>query len=582
MITTDLARLDLTEVWQRYRRLGLVVVVASLLLNVILFAGSIYMMLVYDSVLPSQSLPTLFGLFGLLLVLYAFQAVFETIRSEAMLSLANALHGELYPRVHFATGELARRGATGGGDGMQLVRDLDQIHAFLTGPGPIALIDLPWVIVFLAVLTSLHWALGLTAVIGTIVLILVAVHTNRQTSQGSADLVAVLGVRAAATLQEIRFVESARALGMRERLFDRTVAHEGRYVDRQSVLSRLTLRLGSFSRILRMVLQSLLLTVGAMLVMAGEASGGVILASSVLSGRALAPVDTAIGNWRGLVGARSGRSRLREALAACPRPALRAVKLPPPSGRLEASDLWLAPPGSSNAVVAGASLTLDPGQVLAIIGPSAAGKTSLAKALAGVWAPSRGVIRIGGATYDQWDAEDFGRSVGYVPQSVDLLDGTVGENIARFIPDAPSDQIIAAARAAGLHETILALSNGYDTRLSASGGELSAGQRQRLGLARALFGDPFLVVLDEANSNLDADGDAALARAVEDVKARQGIVVMVTHRPATLGPVTHVLVMDRGRVVNMGPRDEVLARLGLTREPAASRPGARPGPVAVP
>jgi ATP-binding cassette subfamily C protein len=218
------------------------------------------------------------------------------------------------------------------------------------------------------------------------------------------------------------------------------------------------------------------------------------------------------------------------------------------------------------------SLTLTPGQALAIIGPSAAGKTSLGKALAGIWRPARGEIRVAGATYDQWDYEEFGKFIGYIPQSVDLLDGTIGENISRFDRDASSNSIIAAAKSAGMHETILAMSNGYDTPISSSGGELSAGQRQRIGLARALFGDPFLLVLDEANSNLDADGDQALAAAIEEVKARGGIVVMITHRPATLGPATHVALMANGRFAEFGPRDDVLSKLGLVQPSAGPTP----------
>jgi ATP-binding cassette subfamily C protein len=211
---------------------------------------------------------------------------------------------------------------------------------------------------------------------------------------------------------------------------------------------------------------------------------------------------------------------------------------------------------------------------LAIIGPSAAGKTSLAKVIAGIWPPARGEIRLGGATYDQWEPEMFGRFIGYVPQSVDLLNGTVGQNICRFDPEALSEAIVAAAKAAGMHETILAMPNGYDSPVSSSGGEISAGQRQRLGLARALYGDPYVVVLDEANSNLDSDGDAALAKAIEDIKARHAIAVMITHRPATLGPVTHVAFINNGRLAEIGPRDEVLTKLGMST-------GTNPSPKAV-
>jgi ATP-binding cassette subfamily C protein len=362
---------------------------------------------------------------------------------------------------------------------MQSIRDLDQIHTFVSGAGPVALIDLPWVIVFLVVLAALHWALGLTA----------------------------------------------------------------------------------------------------LLVIDGKASGGVILASSVLAGRALAPVDQALANWRGLVAARAGWSRLVEAISANRPPPPRTVTLAAPAGEIVIRDAWLAPPGTQTFVLTGISFALQPGQALAVIGPSAAGKTTLAKALLGIWPLARGEIRIDGATHDQWDHEALGASLGNVPQNVELLDGSVGANITRFDPAASSDAIIAAARASGLHEMILALENGYETLVAAGGFELSAGQRQRIGLARALYGDPFLVVLDEPNSNLDAEGDAALAKAIAGVRERGSVVVMITHRPAALGPVTHVAVLNAGRLVDFGPRDEVMGRLQPTPAVApAVNPGRDPAP----
>ncbi len=316
-----------------------------------------------------------------------------------------------------------------------------------------------------------------------------------------------------------------------------------------------------------MLLQSLILTVGALLVIDGQASGGVILASSVLSGRALAPIDLAIANWRTLSAARTGWARIVTGITTWHRAAPRTVVLDPPMHELSLRDIWVAPPGVARFAVQGVTLSLAAGQVLALVGPSAAGKSSLVRAMLGIWDPARGEVRYDGATLDQWDSDTIGRHLGYVAQGVDLIDGTVGENIARFDPAARSDAIIAAARAAGMHDTILGLPDGYDTRITSSGGDLSAGQRQRVGLARALYGDPFLLVLDEANSNLDATGDAALADAIGAVQRRGGIVVMITHRPAALGPATHMAVMQSGRLVDFGDRDSVLHRLHNTAEP---------------
>ena len=549
----------------RYRGSIVLVVSASVLLNVLVFAGSAYLMLVYDSVLPSHSVPTLAGLFAMLLLVYAFQALFEAIRGEALLGIANGLHDDLFEAVHHATVTRSLRAGTATapdrGDDLQFIRDLDAIHAFLAGSGPLALIDLPWVMIFMVVLFALHWWLGLTALAGTLVMAGLTAWSNRRTRAGSHDLAMIIGQRSAAAIAEIRFGEVALAMGMTARLVHRTQAWEGRYIAAQTYLARTVLRFGGASRTFRMVLQSLILTVGALLVIDGRASGGVILASSVLSGRALAPVDMAIGHWRGFVAARAGWGRMVTGIATWQKALPRTIVLDTPVAHLALRDVWIVPPGSSSGfAVQGVSLTLMAGQVLALVGPSAAGKSSLIRAMLGIWGAERGDIRIDGATIDQWGSDRIGRHFGYVAQTVDLIDGTIGENIARFDPAAQSAAIIAAARAAGMHDTILALPDGYDTRVSAGGGALSAGQRQRIGLARALYGDPFLLVLDEANSNLDATGDAALASAIEAVKRRGGIVVMITHRPATLGPATHMAVMQNGRLVDFGERDAVLGR----------------------
>lgn len=553
---------------QRYRRNVWVVLLASLIVNVLVFSGSVYMLLIYDSVLPSRSEPTLLGLFGMLTLIYVVQAGLEAIRAEALLSIANGVHRDLLEPVHHAavTRTLVTQRES---DGLQLTRDLDQVHTYLAGAGPIAIIDLPWVLVFLIVLALLHWSLGLTALVGTLVLVALALWTTQRSAAGTKDLAELTGRRLAATQTELRFAEASLAMGMQERLLRRSKDFDENFLSTQSYLSRTVARLGGAGRLFRLFLQSTMLTVGAVLVIDGHASGGIILAASILAGRALAPIDQAIVNARSLSAARAGWRRIVAALSAYGRPAARRVALAPPAGQVAVRDIWVVPPGSQTPVLSGVSFTLEPGQALAIIGPSAAGKSTLAKALLGIWPSARGEIRIDGATHDQWDREVLGERLGYVPQSIELLEGTIGENIARFDPDATSQAIIAAARAAGMHETILGFSKGYDTLMSPGGVELSAGQRQRIALARALYRDPFLVVLDEPNSNLDAAGDAALAQAIQGVRERGGIVVMVTHRPATLGPVTHVAVLGAGRLVDFGERDAVLQRARAVQAPHA-------------
>lgn len=544
---------------ERYRRHVWIVVIASVIINLLVFAGSVYMLLVYDSVIPSRSLPTLFGLFVMLAIIYLVQGGLELIRSEAMLSIANGVHEDLMEPVHHAavtrTLQTQRESSA-----LQLLRDLDQVHTFLTSTGPLAIIDLPWVVFFLLVLAALHWSLGLTALLGSLVLALIAWRTGQRTGVGTRELAEVTTRRITANQTEFRFAEAALAMGMRERLLKRARAWDEAFLTNQAFLSRTVARFGGVGRLFRLFLQSTMLTVGAMLVLDGKASGGIILAASVLSGRALAPVDMALANARSYSAARAGWKRLVEAIVMHPQPEQKSVALSAPGSNVSLQDIWVVPPGSQTPAVAGVSFRLERGNALAIIGPSAAGKSSLARALLGVWPTARGEIRLDGATHAQWDGEVLGQSFGYVPQAIELLEGSIGDNISRFDPDADSQAVIEAAREAGMHEIILGLPQGYDTPLSPGGNELSAGQRQRIALARALYGKPFIVALDEPNSNLDAAGDLALAQAIGRVRERGGIVVMVTHRPATLGPVSHVAILQAGKLVDFGERDEVLQR----------------------
>jgi ATP-binding cassette subfamily C protein PrsD len=559
----------------RYRANVRIVMLTSIVINLLVFTGSLYMLLVYDSVLPSGSLPTLAGLFVMLCLIYLFQAGFELVRSEALLGIANGVYRDLFGPVHHAAA--ARTLKTGNmGESLQLTRDLDQVHMFLAGNGPVAIIDLPWVILFLLVLSVMHWALGVTALFGTIVLAGIAWHTARRSATGTQGVVQGTVRRLAATQAELRNVESAMAMGMQQRLLARSAECDQSYLEAQTFLARTTARLGGVGRIFRIFLQSMILTVGALLVLDGQASGGIILGSSVLAGRVFAPVDQAIANWRGLSAAREGGSRIVQAISLYRQPPSRGVALDTPSRDIRLHNIFVAPPGARHFVLSGVSLQLAPGQAMAVIGPSAAGKTTLAKAILGIWPTAQGEIRIDGATHDQWDADALGAAMGYVSQNVELIEGTLAENIARFDPQASSDAVIAAARAAGLHDMILGLADGYDMRVTAGGPELSAGQRQRIGLARALYGDPFLVVLDEPNSNLDAAGDDALAQAIAGVKQRGGVVIMVTHRPATLGPITHIAVLKDGRLADFGERDAVLARIAGASGPTVA-PMVRPG-----
>lgn len=551
------------ELWdaiRQHKTIFIAVGALSAILNVLLLGGSLYLMLVYDSVLPSHSIATLIGLFIMVMLVYLFQSFFDSMRSGLMADVANAVDQRMSRRVQTAMSQLALRGQRMPGDGLGPMRDLEQVKSFMMS-GFTTMLDLPWILFFLAVLFALHVWLGVATLIGAIILFSLTLITNRSTKEPTQQLSQLQAYRNGMAENNLRHVELLTALGMRDRMQDRWEGVNTYYVAAQNKLSRAVNKLGGISKVFRMALQSVILTVGALLVIDGQASGGVIFASSILSGRALAPVDSLIANWKGLAAARVGWARVDELLEKVPPEPEVSTQLPAPSQKLEVEGLVVAPPGTQAITVNGAQFSVNAGDAVGIIGPSGAGKTSLGRALIGLWTPLRGSVRLDGATLDQWRAEDLGRSIGYLPQTVELLDGTIAENIARFDPESTSDAVIAAAKAAAVHDLIVSLPNGYDTRTGADGGALSAGQRQRVGLARALYKDPFFVLLDEPNSNLDSEGEEALERAIVSVRQRKGIVIVISHRANVLGQVSHVLFMRGGRMEAFGPRDQVLERL---------------------
>ncbi len=542
------------------RHLLILVIATTAMLNVLLLAGSLYLLLVYDSVLPSRSLPSLAALFLLVLFCYALQGLFDRLRSGMLADFAAAIDEVLSPQVQRATLEASLRGARISGDGLGAMRDLDHLRHF-TATGAAVLIDLPWMLLFIAALFALHMWLGVTAVVGALGLLALAWFTDARTramSLSVADLTAHRNLRAAANL---RHGELLAALGMRERMLARWQAVNAEYGTALARLNTAVGTLSGFSRVLRLVLQSSILTVGALLVINDRASAGIIFAASILVGRALAPADQLIANWRGLAAARDGLARIFALLSEVrPDTAVR-TRLPLPRRELTVEALAAGPPGLPFLAIEGVQFALCAGQTCGVIGPSGAGKTTLARALTGIWPPARGAIRLDGATLDQWEPSERGRLIGYLPQQVELLDGTVAENIARFDGADDSAAVIAAAQAAGVHELIVGLDQGYDTPIRADSGMLSAGQRQRIGLARALYGEPFLVVLDEPNSNLDVAGERSLQAAIAGVRRRGGIAVIITHQLGVLTQVSHVLCLNAGRMEAFGPAPDVIQRL---------------------
>lgn len=576
MATGDDTDGDLRVAMRRFRAVFVMVAIISAILNILLLAGSIYMMMVYDSVLPAHSVPTLVGLLALVTIAYAFQGVFDSMRAGLLSDIGNGLDRALARRVQSAMSQMALDGRGAHGDGLGPMRDLDQVRAFISGTGLATMIDLPWILFFLGVLFMLHVWLGVTTLIGALVLLVLTLFTNRVMQAPSSELHQMAAVRNGMAEANMRHVELFAALGMRDRMHGRWETVNEQYVELSNRVSRASAKLGGLSKVLRLFLQSVILTVGALLVISGKASGGVIFASAILSGRALAPVDQAIANWRNLIGARQGWSRLKQMLERVPVAGDRATRLPPPRKTLQVEALIVGPPGTMRTTLHGVQFRLNAGDALGLIGPSGAGKTTLGRALVGLWRPQSGAVRLDGAALDQWSPDNLGRYMGYLPQTVELVAGTIAQNIARFDPNASSEAVVAAARQAGVHSLITGLAAGYDTQIGEDGRELSAGQRQRVGLARALYGDPFLIVLDEPNSNLDAEGEAALAGAIAGVRERGGIVVVIAHRPSVLGQVNKIMYLINGRIELFGPRDQVLDHLA---RPAASAKPPEPTPV---
>lgn len=536
----------------------------SVLINVLMLTGSLYMLEVYDRVLPSRSVPTLVGLSILTAVLFLFQALLDLMRGRLLVRVGNQLAFALGPRIYDLIVRLPLR-ARQGSDSVQPVRDLDTIRSCLSGSAPSALFDLPWLPLYLAICFSFHLWIGMTALAGALVLIALTLLAETL----SRRPVKSISTHSAACM---RFAETSRrnaevlaAMGMSDHLLDRWLGMSRGLIAHQRRANDVAAGLGSLGRIFRMMLQSAVLGVGAYLVILQEASAGIIIAASILTGRALAPVDLAIANWRGFVSARQSWQRLQQLFAALPALAPR-LQLQPPAKSVTIEGLAVAPPGTQKLVAHDINFALKSGSAAGIIGPSASGKSSLVRVIVGVWSPARGVVRLDGATLDQWLPASLGRHVGYLPQDVELIEGTIAENIARFDPAAPAGAIIAAAKAASVHDLIVNIPTGYETQIGEQGVALSAGQRQRIALARALYGNPFLVVLDEPNSNLDAEGEDALTQAILGVRARGGIVLVVAHRPSALAAVDHVLALASGRQQAFGPKDEVLSRM-MRREP---------------
>ncbi len=554
------------------------VAVMSLVINVLYLTGSFFMLEIYDRVLPSRSVPTLVGLSILAGGLYAAQGLLDLIRSRVVVRIGRSLNEKIGSRVYEAVVQLPLRSGRRGRD--QPLQDLDNIRSFLSGMGPSALFDLPWLPLYLAICFAFHPLIGLTALAGAVVLIGITLLTEFMTRSPMRKATELAVRRNAIAEASSRNAEALIALGMMPHLARRWNEVDREYLESHERASDRAGGLGATAKVLRMVLQSAVLAVGAWLVIQQQATAGIIIAGSILSARALAPVDLAIAHWRSFVAARLSWRSLGKLLEGTgPQHAL--TSLARPRKKLSVEGISIAPPGDGRMVVQDVSFEIGAGHGLGLIGPVGSGKSCLVRALVGVWKPARGTIRLDGASLNQWPSDVLGRHIGYLPQDVELFAGTVAQNIARFDPDADSQSIIAAATEAGVHEMIVAMRDGYDTEVGEQGVVLSAGQAQRIALARAVYGEPFLLVLDEPGSNLDHDGDEALTKAILSVRSRGGIVVIVAHRPVGIAGVDMLLVLREGRIQAFGAKDQVLAQsakrnaavpIGSVLESGSARP----------
>lgn len=540
------------------------------IINILALTGAFYMLQIYDRALTSGSTSTLIAISILALGLYCFQGLFDIIRSQILVRVGARLDKEIAPMAHRVAIDMPRFGFSTA-ESLERGRDVDTVRGFLGSQGPVALLDLPWMPLFLVFVYLLHPYLGALVFLGGFILALLAIATELMTSKMSGAMQQAAVTRNTIADSNARNAEILKAMGFAGRAVARFNRANDHHLELQTRTNDVSGSFGAVARVLRMILQSAVLGLGALLTIQGELTAGAIIAASIASARALAPIDLAIGNWKSVVAARTAFARLKETVAVLAE-ASEPMELPNPSSSLKVENVTVAAPGSGQVLLSEVSFELKAGQAVGIIGSSGGGKTTLLRALTGIWPVLRGSVRLDDAELSQWHGEALGQLIGYLPQEVALLDGTVEENISRFqeIPDASA--IVEAATGASVHEMIVRLPNGYQTELGPLGASLSGGQRQRIGLARALFGNPFIVVLDEPNSNLDAEGEAALTAAIEGVRRRGGIAVVAAHRPSALAAVDLVGVIQNGQLTAFGPKDDIIGKSNVREVHPAKSP----------
>ncbi|MBD8496246.1 type I secretion system permease/ATPase [Pseudomonas syringae] len=538
----------------------------SLFVNALMLVPTFYMIQISGRVVPTASTPTLIMLTLILTVLMITLGSLEWVRSRIMVRISNRLDVLLSRDVYRASFKKALN--TGGMDASaQSLNDLTSLRQFLTGNGLFAFFDAPWLPIYTAVMFLFHPWFGWMTVACAIVLVILAVLNQRYTGKALSEANKQSVTANLQTTKTLRNAEVIESMGMLGTLMARWAKHQRRVLVLQSDASDKGGVISSISRTFRMWAQSMMLAMGAYLVIIHEVNPGLLMAGSLLLGRALAPIDQMIGSWKGFVAARVQYARLNETMEQLKDEPER-MALPNPEGHIQVENLVVSPPGAKSAVIRNISFVAPAGNIVGIVGPSGAGKSTLARALLGIWAPKNGVVRLDGADISSWDKERLGPHLGYLPQDIELFEGTISDNIARFGKVDP-EKVVLAARMAGVHELILQQPDGYDTVIGSDGINLSGGQRQRVGLARALYGSPRLIVLDEPNSNLDEVGERALSVALQKVKETGATVFIISHRPSILSRLDRVMVLSDGTISMYGAREQVIAELAQQQAKAA-------------
>ena len=578
MKKTMMPRTELAEILFSFRKAFYTAGLFSMFINVIGLVPSIYMLQVYDRVLQSRNVTTLIMLTVIMLGFYLMLGMLELARSKLLIRIGAQLDMKLNSRVFVASFEKNLKRA--GGNAGQALGDLTNVRQFLTGNGLFAFFDAPWAPIYLAVIFFFDPWLGVFALFAALILFSLAWATELSTRKPLAEATQIAASANNYATNNLRNAEVIEAMGMLDNLRHRWLQKQMRFLSLQNEASDKAASISAATKSVRIAVQSLVLGGGALLVIEGQLTPGGMIAASILLGKALQPVEMAIGVWKQLLGARTAYHRLEELLQEHPeRPS--GMELPAPAGRLLLEEVMAAAPGSQALILKQVGFNVAPGEIVGVIGPSASGKSTLARLLVGVWPTLGGKVRLDGADVYTWDKNLLGPSVGYLPQDIELFEGTIAENIARF-GDVDADQVVEAAKLAGVHDMILRFPNGYDTQIGDSGSALSGGQRQRIAFARAIYGNPSFVVLDEPNSNLDDVGEVALVRAIQELKRRGTTVILITHRTSIISVVDKLLLLVDGALQLYGPRDQVLlaiqqrAQAATNPNPPAAAPAAMP------